>query len=263
MDRINGGGESLRSLSVVRRHNLASATWSQVLLDGVTPESVAGTVAAGRVLPWTKVLLDASRGARSVLDLGSGRGELAAALAREGKQVTLVDWSADNLRFSRDVFSRLGLSGEFCHADLTQPLPFPSASYDLVFSCGVLEFFSDEQIAQVIQESWRISTRRVIILVPNALSAAYRIGKWYMARTGRWPWDGEVPFRTLKPFFDPLRSARVTEYSIAPRHALKFLDMPLGRQVRMLLMRALQTSDDTGPAFLRQGYLLFTQADHH
>lgn len=243
------------------RSNLEPSAWSQILLDRTSPEEVAAAVKAGHVMPWTTVLLKACRGAYTVLDLGSGRGELAAALALDGKRVTMVDWSLENLRFSRQLFKVLGISGRFCQADMTQPLPFRSSSYDVVFSCGVLEFFSDRQIDLVLQESWRMCAHKLVVFVPNALSFAYRFGKWYQERMGTWHWNGEVPFRTLRSHFTKLSGAHVTEHSIAPRHALKFLSMPGGRQLGQLVQRVLPPAAESRPAFLRQGYLLVTTAE--
>jgi SAM-dependent methyltransferase len=244
------------------RSNLAPSIWSRVLLEQTSPEEVAAAVTTGNVMmPWTTVLLEFCRSADTVLDLGSGRGELAAALALSGKRVTLVDWSLENLQFSRQVFKVLGIPGQFCQADMTQPLPFSASSYDVVFSCGVLEFFHDRQIDLALQESWRVCEQKLVVFVPNAMSVAYRVGKWYMEQTGRWQWNGEVPFRSLKPYLNKLGAVRVIEHSIAPRHALRFLIMPGGRQIRQLLQRVLATAAEPRPAFLRQGYLLLTVAE--
>lgn len=243
------------------RSNLAPSSWSRILLDGARPEAVAAAVAAGRVMPWAHLLLESCRGVETVLDIGSGRGDLSAMLALHGKRTTLLDWSEENLRFSRELFKVLAVRGRFCQADATKHLPFRTSSYDLVFTCGVLEFFSDPQIELVLEESWRVCTRKLIVLVPNALSVAYRLGKWYMERTGAWDWNGEVPFRSLRSYFKKLGAVRITEYSIASNHALKFLTMPVGKQLAGLLQRALPSAPDSRPAFLRQGYLLVTVAE--
>src|SRR3989304_8403722 len=99
--------------------NLAPGEWSDVLLNGAKPEILASHLSQGRFLPWTEVLLKFSSDAKTVLDLGSGRGDHSAVLALNGRETTLLDWSKDNLDFSRRLFGTLGVTGQFCQADMT------------------------------------------------------------------------------------------------------------------------------------------------
>ena len=139
-----------------------------------------------------------------------------------------MDWSPQNIEFSRQMFAACGVEGRFCVGDITRPLPFDSGSFDAVFSCGVLEYFDREQVAAIIGEAFRVARKRVIVLVPNAFSVAYRVGKWYMERSGTWTWGGEVPSYSLKSTFEGAGAVRTTELTVAARHSLDFLVMPLG-----------------------------------
>lgn len=243
------------------RWNLAAAEWAKVLLDGLTPASVAESLLQGDTLPWTAHLVALTRDSSAVLDLGSGRGDQAAVLGLNGRQPTLLDWSGRNLAFSAELFRVLGLVGRFCRADLTEPLPFHNDSFDTVYSCGVLEYFDQATIERLVAESFRVSRRRVIMMVPNALSLAYRVGKWYMQRTGGWQWGGEVPFYSLRGLIRRVSPSQVKEYSVGTAHALKFLTMPGGGVIRRVATRVLRGGDDSGPSRLRQGYLLLTVAE--
>jgi len=238
--------------------NLSTEQWSDVLLRGATPEHLASTLERGSSLPWTDVVLKYTDESEKILDLGSGRGELSAALALNNRRATLLDWSEDNISFSSSLFRGLGISGDFCRADMTKPLPFKDGSFDAVFSCGVFEYFREQEISAILKEAFRIARRRVIILVPNAASVAYRIGKWYMEKTGAWPWGGEVPSYTLKPYFRRLGCMEVVEFSVGAKHSLAFLKMPAGAIIRALCTRVLRVRDHSRPALLRQGYLLIT-----
>ena len=241
--------------------NLTSEQWSEVLLDDFRPEAVAASVRKADVLPWADVLLEYTEPFRSVVDLGSGRGENAATLALHGKQATLVDWSSDNLAFSRQLFDSIRVGAQFCRADITKPLPFKSNSVDVVYSCGVFEYFTREQVRSMLAEAFRVARKRVIIMVPNALSVPYRFGMWYMKRTGQWNWGGEVPSYTLKADFANVGASHVSEFTVAPQHSLHFLTMPTGRFLRRACRRVLGTRHEAGRAPLRQGYLLVTIGD--
>ena len=236
--------------------NLTPTEWSKVLLDSVQPHAVAKELCAGEVCPWAKTLLEYTEPFHTVLDLGSGRGQHSAMLALSGKSMTLLDWSPENLRFSRKLFDLVQRTGQFCRADMLKPLPFADDTFDVVFSCGVFEYFTDREIKEVLKEAFRVARRRVIIMVPNASSVAYRLGKFYMEQRGTWEWGGERPHSTLKPYFETIGCYDVTEYSVAAKTALEFLTMRGGSSVRNTLVRLLKLTDHPRPAGLKQGYLL-------
>jgi ubiquinone/menaquinone biosynthesis C-methylase UbiE len=239
--------------------NLTPTQWSHVLSTDSSPMRFAEMlVGRGPVVPWTKLLLQHTQDCDTVLDLGSGRGDHSALLARAGRRPTLMDWSPQNVEFSRRLFAACGVAGQFCVGDLTRPLPFASNSVDAVFSCGVLEYFDRPQVAAIIGEAFRVARRRVIVLVPNAFSVAYRVGKWYMERTGAWTWGGEVPSYSLKRIFDQAGAVRTTELTVAARHSLDFLVMPFGDQIKRACIRVLRMRHHVQPAWARQGYLLVT-----
>lgn len=244
------------------QRNLSPQQWSQVLSTTASPDRFAeALVARGPVVPWTELLVDRTRGCATVLDLGSGRGDHSAMLARAGRRPTLIDWSPQNIEFSRRMFSAYGVEGRFCVGDITRPLPFDSGSFDAVFSCGVLEYFEREQVAAIIGEAFRVARKRVIVLVPNAFSVAYRVGKWYMERSGTWTWGGEVPSYSLKSIFELAGAVHTTELTVAARHSLDFLVMPFGSQIKRACIKLLHMGHHVAPAWCRQGYLLVTIGD--
>ncbi len=243
------------------RWNLPATEWSSVLLSGAGPETIAEDLARGKVLPWTNTVLRLTGYSQTVLDLGSGRGEHAAVLALNGRRPTLLDWSKENLDFSEQVFDALGVYGHFCQADMTNSLPFESNSFDVVFSCGVLEFFADETVEAILEEALRVSKKRIILMVPNALCIPYLVGKWYMQRARVWRWGGEHPFFTLRPYLRRFANLRVSEFSVAAKHSLNFLAMPMGALISRVFVRLLRLRDHSSPALFRQGYLLVTVVD--
>ena len=232
--------------------------WADLLVRNAQPDLMARTLRSGGHQAWTEVLLQYSRESDEVLDLGSGAGENAAVLALHGRKMTLLDWSEQNLQYDRRLFQEMGFDGRFVQHDMTQPLPFPDGSFDQVFSCGVFEYFTDEQSRAILREAFRISRRRVIILAPNAWSLAYRLGKWYLERKGRWHWGRERPFQTLRPHFQAAADVRVTEFCVGTKHSLDFLVMRGGPALKKLLIRLLRLTDHSRPAALGQGYLLVT-----
>jgi ubiquinone/menaquinone biosynthesis C-methylase UbiE len=82
-------------------------------------------------------LLAATPGA-SVLDAGTGSGNLAAALESRGAAVTGVDFCVPAFALGRRKAPR----ARFEFADLTKPLPYPDASFDHVACSAVLHVLS-------------------------------------------------------------------------------------------------------------------------
>jgi SAM-dependent methyltransferase len=240
--------------------NLTADQWSSVLQTNEDPASVAARLRrSGTFVPWSQVLVDESADCVSTVDLGCGRGEHSAVLARAGRHTTLVDWSQDNLAFSRRMYDALGLNGRFCRADITRPLPLEDSSIDLVFSCGVFEYFDAKQIDAILSEAFRVARKRVIIMVPNARAIGYRLGKWYMERTNTWEWGGEVPSHSLKGPFRHAGAASIREFSVGGQHSVDFLGpLPGGQRMISLLTRALRLTRHHRPSRFGQGYLLIT-----
>jgi len=238
--------------------NLTPTQWSDVLLGGVEPAAIAKGISTDSANPWGATLLEYTKDSDTILDLGSGRGQHSAILSLAGKQTTLMDWSVENIEFSMKLFDILKMPATFCRADMLKPLPFKDHTFDTVFSCGVFEYFSDEEIREILREAFRVARKQVIIMVPNALSIPYRIGKFYMEKTGAWNWGGERPFATMKPYFKAVGCHRIHELSIDAKTSLTFLTMRGGGLVKRLATSLLRMNDHPGPSLFKQGYLLIT-----
>jgi ubiquinone/menaquinone biosynthesis C-methylase UbiE len=240
--------------------NLTADQWSAVLDSTANPADVAARLQkAGSFVPWSQILVDETADCVTTADLGCGRGEHSAVLARAGRHTTLLDWSPQNLQFCRGMYDALGLRGTFCLADITRPLPLASDSVDAVFSCGVFEYFNAAQIDAIMREAFRVARRRVIIMVPNASAIGYRLGKWYMERTGTWEWGGEVPSYTARQSFTQAGAVSIREFSVGTKHSVDFLaPLPGGGHMVNVLTRALKLTRHKRPSRFRQGYLLIT-----
>lgn len=77
----------------------------------------------------------------AVADIGCGTGRHALRLAAAGARVTAVDFSEAMLQRAR---AKPGAEAvKFVRHDLAQPLPLPSAAFDRVFCCLVLDHIAD------------------------------------------------------------------------------------------------------------------------
>jgi SAM-dependent methyltransferase len=193
-----------------------------------------------------------------LLEAGCGSGTLSAELATAGRVIELCDFSQAILDRAAGLFRVSGLPPPgLTLCDLTGPLPWPDRALDVVWSSGVLEHWTDEELLPIVSEMARISRKSVISLVPYAGCVFYRMGKHLAEASGRWPYGREIPRRSLKPVFERAGLSGVREWTVwnewGPR-LLGLTDAVLERQVSEW-WDSLPADD---PAREGQGYLLLT-----
>ncbi len=105
----------------------------------------------------TRLALEGLTGIKSVLDIGTGTGLFAEALAAEGLQVTGVDANPEMLPVAKEFVP----NGTFRQA-VAEDLPFQAGEFDLVFM-GLVLHETDDALA-ALRETFRVSTQRVAIL---------------------------------------------------------------------------------------------------
>lgn len=97
----------------------------------------------GRYAPW---LSDAAQWGRfagkDLLELGCGTGADLQRFAEHGARVSAIDLSPHHLALTRRRFGLAGLDARLAKAD-AERLPFPSSSFDAVYSFGVLHHTSN------------------------------------------------------------------------------------------------------------------------
>ena len=101
----------------------------------------------------------------TILEIGCGSGLTSILLASVGYRITAIDANRELIQAMKqftNVFSNLN----FHQMDMFQ-LDFRDESFDLAFSQGVLEHYSDEDIVRSLVEQKRVA-EIVVIDVPNA-----------------------------------------------------------------------------------------------
>lgn len=246
--------------------NLTPEKWGNAIISGQTPRMIANRVKNGPHVPWFWDILNSARDASGIpnagyiLELGSGTGELSGGLAFNGFKPTLVDFSRTSLDFSIQVFTALNLDitkrAVFSEADVTKRLPFSDNTFDMVFSSGLLEHFNPTEQNHIISESFRITKTSVLTLVPFAGSFPYRLGKYLQEKEGTWKWGKEDPMFTLENIYENLGIYNCCEWTIAPYHALKFLEGAKRQEMANTIKEMYESLEMESLNSLEQGYLL-------
>ncbi|MGQ0762749.1 MAG: class I SAM-dependent methyltransferase [Acidobacteriota bacterium] len=123
-----------------------------------------------------------TRGLR-VLEIGCGMGTDGAQFAKAGANYTGIDLTDAAVELARKRFQVSGLKGEFHVAD-AERLDFPDASFDLVYSHGVLHHTPD--IGAAVREIHRVLKPggRAMVMLYHRGSYNYRVGIRVLRRAG-------------------------------------------------------------------------------
>ncbi len=135
----------------------------------------------------------------SVLEAGCGGGNQSVALAQQGLDVAVLDFSRQALDYAERQFARAEAKGRFIEDDA---FAIREPEFDLVFNSGVLEHYTIEEQARFLRGMASRSRRYVMVLVPN--SACYWYWIWRIVKTSRegWPFGKEVPTADLSAAFE-------------------------------------------------------------
>ena len=160
---------------------------------------------------------------------------------------------SESIEYGKALFQKMGLQAQFYVGDILNDFPLEHNAVDWVFSSGVLEHFTDEQIIAILKKSAAVSRKGVMSLVPNSHCLFYRIGKHAQEMAGTWPYGKETPKPTMRPYFEAAGLKDIQEYSIGTYHALQFW----GSQHKEIKEFFGHLSPEEIYS-LNQGYLLFT-----
>lgn len=115
-----------------------------------------------------------------VIEVGSGMGRGALALAISGARPTLLDYSEIALEKAARLFQLCGLKPRLVNCDVLQAGRQITEKFDVCLSFGLAEHFSGEERWRVIAAHLNLIKKDglVIISVPNRFCLPYLVVKW-------------------------------------------------------------------------------------
>jgi ubiquinone/menaquinone biosynthesis C-methylase UbiE len=213
-----------------RQSPFAGGTSFEARLASLYARALRGGVGARRVAEEVERAAGHVAGLRA-LEPGTGTGLLAAAVARKGARTTILDVSEEALAIATDTFNRAGLETDAVLGSVFE-LPFPDASFDIVFNSGLLEHFETERRRAALGEMLRVLAADGVCVTfnPNARARLYRRLKEAAERRGTWDVGVELPIETLADVVD-LERYELEEHSFGVLMQLHFLKYVLPRPI--------------------------------
>jgi SAM-dependent methyltransferase len=253
---VNEGGSAMVMWRGQKRSRLSGSAWHKTLIGTETSENIVREVREGRLTEWAREIVLHTQPGQTVLEIGSGTGQISIQLAQAGRKVTVSDISRESLDFTKRCAQILQVSVEVLEADATQKLPLPDSAFDCTWNSGLLEHFTEPERRAMLREWARVTSGKLIILVPNASSLPYRAGKRTQEAEGTWPYGLEVPLVSLREDFEAAGLTVLNEYSVGAQHSLAFLSRK--HPLRRALLRWMHGVPREFLDSCNQGYLLLT-----
>jgi len=239
-----------------KRSRLSGNEWNEVLFSPESQRTIVDRIRCNHLTDWGQVMLLNTAHGEAVLEIGSGTGEISLHLAQAGRRVTALDYSVESLAFTQRAAADLGVSITTVHADATQILPFADDEFDCTWSSGLLEHFIADKRRSMLRDWARVTSGKLISLVPNAACVAYRVGKANQEEGGIWPYGLEMPILSLRDDYQAAGLSVIAEYSVGARHAIAFL--PTDHPLRKALSDWMNSASTEMLQECNQGYLLVT-----
>jgi SAM-dependent methyltransferase len=229
--------------------------WERCYLSQVCP-------ASRDLSPVSQAVAQLTFARESLLETGCGSGVLSAELAAAGRRIELCDFSQPILDQAAHLFELSGLATpRLTLADLTKPLPWRDGAVDVVWSSGVLEHWTDDELQPIVREMARISRRAVISLVPYAGCVFYRLGKYLAEQERVWPYGRELPRSSQRSVFEQAGLCDIKEYTVWADWSPRMLGIT-DPQFGGIVNRWWTSLAENDPVKSNQGYLLLTIGYH-
>jgi SAM-dependent methyltransferase len=141
------------------------------------------------------------------LEAGCGTGTVMGLVAGHGVRVVGVDLSRHAVLRAKAHSSRLAVAR-------VENLPFPDGTFNLVYSSGVFDLLSDQDLYLAVREALRVTTPGGrVILICAAPCGLHRRVRAYLEKRNRWRYGPKREVSSLKEVVLSHRpDATVTEY---------------------------------------------------
>lgn len=226
-----------------------SAHYNMAILN-----NVVNSIENSSVSVWSEELTKICPRGGTVLEIGCGTGISSLWLAKNGRNVTALDYTESSVDLVKTAAQILNLDKmEVVRCDATKDLPFEEKQFDYIFQAGLLEHFKTEEQIRLLKK-WSRYGKYMISMIPNAASIPYRVGKTILEKNNQWEYGLEIPKHTFQYEFACAGIIVEKEYTIGAKWAQSFL--PKHHYIKRFFARL--EKEGYNLEDYMQGYLLVT-----
>jgi len=158
------------------------------------------------VMPFLRRIIDVTPVGSPVLESGCGTAFHSAFLSSLGYRAVVMDNDAEVVSYARENLRRLRAEVPLVRGDVFR-LPFGDSTFRTIFHHGVLEHFSDGQIAAALKEAYRVANVVVFAVPVNGKGDPDARGdeRWlsqskWLELVKRTPWEVREVFHFTKRY---------------------------------------------------------------
>jgi len=178
--------------------NIWNENWDR---NAASPSTLARQLNLPDSLAWSRIIneLKSHFGSISnlkVIEIGAGLGRAAARLAREGADVTLIDFSSLAISKAKNFFGEAGLRANFLVSDIFDLPKKLKNSFDISISFGLVEHFKKQERQKIFSAHAEVLRKGGIGIIgtPNAWGIPYILWMALARFAGAWEVGYERPY---------------------------------------------------------------------
>ena len=171
------------------------------------------------IIGWLSKLLNwSNKKSGKVLELGCGAGNISMYLAKSGYQLTGIDISPTAIKWAKQRFKKLNLTGDFFEGNVTELQIFKDQSFDMLVDSLCLHCLIGDDRKKFLQEAYRVLTADgVFLIISMCGDPKNEFLKPHFDRASRYVFFNDLPecyFGTLDHLLTELEGAgfRVQHY---------------------------------------------------
>ena len=149
-----------------------------------------------------------------VIELGAGMGSYSALLARQGAEVTVLDYSEKAIQKAREFFDYLGLRLQYVLGNALELEEELKGNFDVSMSFGLSEHFANRERFMINKSHFDVLSNNglTFISVPNKYCIPYQIWKRKREVLKKWECGIEIPY-SRNEFRTICKELKIENYS--------------------------------------------------